>query len=70
MDQIDELSAMFKDLKTRTAFAAKYRIQYYRLTEAIEDGRIATHCIDGKVYINVREALSVLRPSALEQKAS
>jgi hypothetical protein len=69
MNQVGELSELFKGLKTRTAFAARYRIQYYRLTEAIEDGRIATHCIDGKVYINVEEALSVLRPSLLERKA-
>jgi hypothetical protein len=62
MDRIEELTQLFRDFMTRSAFAAKYRFQYYQVTEAIEKGKIATHCIDGKVYINVEEALSVLGP--------
>jgi hypothetical protein len=62
MDQINELAELFKNLMTRSAFAAKYRFQYYQVTDAIEKGKIATHCIDGKLYINVDEALSVLQP--------
>jgi hypothetical protein len=62
MDRVEELSALFKNFVTRSAFAAKYRFQYYQITDAIEKGKIATHCIDGKVYINVAEALSVLGP--------
>jgi hypothetical protein len=62
VDQIQELSELFKNLMTRSAFAAKYRFQYYQVTNAIEKGKIATHCIDGKLYINVDEALSVLQP--------
>jgi hypothetical protein len=61
MDQLQELSELFKNFMTRSAFANKYRFQYYYVTEAIEKGQIATHYIDGKVYINVAEALSVLQ---------
>lgn len=56
MDQINELAELFKTLMTRTAFAAKYRFQYYQVSRAIEEGKIATHCINGQVYINVDEA--------------
>jgi hypothetical protein len=28
----------------------------------MEEGKIAVHSIDGKVYINVQEALNVLQP--------
>jgi hypothetical protein len=61
MDQIEALAELFKNYMTRTAFAAKYKFQYYHVTEAIEKGQIATYLIDGKVYINVDEALSVLQ---------
>jgi hypothetical protein len=61
MDQIQELSELFKDLMTRSAFASRYRFQYYHITEAIEKGQITTHCINGQIYINVPEALSVLQ---------
>ena len=62
MDQIQELSELFKSLMTRSAFAAKYRFQYYQVIDAIEKGKITTHCIEKKIYINVDEALSVLQP--------
>jgi hypothetical protein len=62
MDQINELAELFKNLMTRSAFAAKYRFQYYQVSRAIEEGRIATHCVNGQIYINVDEALSVLQP--------
>jgi hypothetical protein len=61
MDQLQALSELFKDLMTRSAFAAKYRFQYYYVTEAIEKGQITTHCINGQIYISVPEALSVLQ---------
>ena len=61
-------SELLKDLMPRAKFAHKYGIMYYKLKDAIEKGLIATICIDGKVYINVTEALSVLRPSAIEKK--
>jgi hypothetical protein len=62
MDQLQKLSELFKNLMTRSAFAAKYRFQYYQVSRAIEEGKIATHCINGQIYINVDEAIRVLQP--------
>ena len=71
MDQVEHFTELFKNLMPRAKFAHVYGFMYYKVADAVRDGRIAAHCIDGKIYINVIEALSVLRPSAVAvEKAS
>jgi hypothetical protein len=53
-----------REFDSPTTFYEKYRPKYWRLKEAIEDGKIATHCIDGRNRINVVEAIQVLWPNA------
>lgn len=68
LSQLKELSNILKHYKTRSEFATKYGFHYYKVTEAIDDGRIAVHSVDGKLYINVEEALSVLSPRKRKAK--
>lgn len=60
--QIKELSEVLKGFTSRSVFSQKYHVPYFWVTEAIAEGKIASHCIDGKIYINIEEALTVLMP--------
>jgi hypothetical protein len=68
-DPLNELSEVLKNFMTRSAFANKYRFHYYQVENAIAKGQIATHCIDGKLYINVQEALGAIGTPKRRRKA-
>lgn len=48
---------------SRTKFYDVYRPRYYIFTECITDGRIGLTLKDGKVVLNVREALKAIWPN-------
>jgi hypothetical protein len=54
----------------RTEFYDKYKPRYLKMTDAINDGRIALHLKDGKVVINVREALQAIWPGCVIDEVS
>jgi len=53
-----------REFDSLTTFYEKYRPKYWQLKEAIQDGNIATHCINGRNRINVVEALQFLWPNS------
>ena len=53
-----------ENMNSPTTFYEKFRPRYWQLKEAIEDGKIATHCINGRNRINVVEAIKLFWPNA------
>ena len=51
-----------KEEMSKTEFVNRYKSTWFRLKDAIDDGRIALHLKDGRVVINVREALQAIWP--------
>jgi hypothetical protein len=44
---------------TKTDIHYMLKISYVKIAEAIKDGRLAIHLIDGKIQINISEAKAV-----------
>jgi hypothetical protein len=52
----------------QTFFSRKYNISYATVHDRIHRGEIALHLINGKVQINVEEALKACEPRKRERK--
>jgi hypothetical protein len=50
------------EYKTRLAFAYDHKVPYSTVSDRIRRGEITLHLIDGKVQINVEEALEACQP--------
>jgi hypothetical protein len=48
-----------KEYGTKTDVHYRFKVAYVKITEAIKDGRLAVHLIDGRVWINMAEAEAV-----------
>jgi hypothetical protein len=48
------------EYRTKTDIHYMLKISYVRIAEAIKDGRLAIHLIDGKIQINIAQAKVVL----------
>jgi hypothetical protein len=58
---------------TRLAFAYEYKIPYTIVVDRVRRGELAVHFIDGKIQINVEEALKACerkRPSKVARDPS
>jgi hypothetical protein len=49
-----------KKYGTRTEVHYLLHVPYYKIAEAIKDGKLALHLIDNKVQINIAEAKTLL----------
>jgi hypothetical protein len=54
---VHNLQTLANKFMTRLAFSYEYRIPYSIVVDRVRRGELSVHFIDGKVQINVEEAL-------------
>jgi hypothetical protein len=54
------ISVLEQEYATKGELHYGLRISYERIAKAIREGKLAVHLIDGKVQIEVKEAIEVL----------
>lgn len=52
------------EFETKTDVHYRFKISYVKIAEAVREGKIALHHIDGKIYINMAEAQQVFGHTA------
>ena len=67
---IQELSDNPNKFRTRLAFAYEYKIPYAIVMDRVRRGELALHFVDGKVQINVEEALKACERKRPQKSAA